>query len=59
VATDVRLWLRVELRALAGHLHALIQTASRRAAAEAGHLMPGYTHMQASGGKRRDVYVEA
>lgn len=46
VATDVRLWLRVELGELQGHLHKLIAVAADRAAAEAHILMPGYTHLQ-------------
>jgi argininosuccinate lyase len=42
----VRLWLRVELRALLGHLHSLLDTAVARAEAEVDILMPGYTHLQ-------------
>jgi argininosuccinate lyase len=47
VATDVRLWLRSELRELGGLLLALIRTASDRAGADIDHIMPGYTHLQA------------
>jgi argininosuccinate lyase len=46
VATDVRLWLRTELRALRSQLLHLITTAADRADAEIDHIMPGYTHLQ-------------
>jgi len=46
VATDVRLWLKGELRGLRGHLLRLIGVAAARAEAEVAHLMPGYTHLQ-------------
>jgi argininosuccinate lyase len=46
VATDLRLWLREEIRVLRGHLRELIRTATERAAAEIHLLMPGYTHLQ-------------
>lgn len=46
VATDVRLWLRTELRSLRTELEALITVAVGRAEAEVALLMPGYTHMQ-------------
>ena len=46
VATDVRLWLKVELRGLRAHLLRLTGVAAARAAAEVEHLMPGYTHLQ-------------
>ena len=46
IATDVRLWLRLAIAELRGHLRQLIAVAIDRAAAEADLLMPGYTHMQ-------------
>ncbi|KAL5113439.1 argininosuccinate lyase [Pleosporales sp. CAS-2024a] len=46
VATDMRLWLRTQLRALERHLKLLIQTSVQRAEAEIDVLMPGYTHLQ-------------
>jgi argininosuccinate lyase len=46
VATDLRLWLREEIRVLRGHLRELIRTTTERAAAEIHLLMPGYTHLQ-------------
>ena len=46
VATDVRLWLKGELRGLRAHLLRLIGVAAARAEAEVAHLMPGYTHLQ-------------
>ena len=46
VATDVRLWLKVELAGLRAHLLRLIGVAAARAEAEVAHLMPGYTHLQ-------------
>ncbi|PVH99230.1 argininosuccinate lyase [Periconia macrospinosa] len=46
VVTDMRLWLREELRTLEGYLIQLIQTSVQRAEAEIEVLMPGYTHLQ-------------
>lgn len=46
VATDVRLWLRDELKLLRSHLLKLISVATERAAVEVDILMPGYTHLQ-------------
>jgi argininosuccinate lyase len=46
VATDVRLWLREEVRTMRGHQRDLIATAVERAEAEVDLLMPGYTHLQ-------------
>ena len=46
VATDMRLWLRWECRALDAALVALVTTAVDRAEAEIDVLMPGYTHLQ-------------
>lgn len=46
VATDMRLWLRDELRKLDDFLCDLIRVAISRAEAEIGYIMPGYTHLQ-------------
>ncbi|KAL1974447.1 hypothetical protein VTN31DRAFT_4651 [Thermomyces dupontii] len=46
IATDMRLWLRDELRKLEGYLIDLIRVATSRAANEIDYIMPGYTHLQ-------------
>ncbi|KAF2190545.1 arginosuccinate lyase [Zopfia rhizophila CBS 207.26] len=46
VATDMRLWLREELRRIEGWLEDLIKVAVSRSEAEIDALMPGYTHLQ-------------
>ncbi|ORX99646.1 argininosuccinate lyase [Basidiobolus meristosporus CBS 931.73] len=46
VATDMRLWLREEARALLQHLKELIQVAVERAVSDIDVVMPGYTHLQ-------------
>ncbi|KAJ5110988.1 Argininosuccinate lyase [Penicillium argentinense] len=46
VATDMRLWLRDELRKLDSHLCDLIKVSVARAEKEIEILMPGYTHLQ-------------
>lgn len=46
VATDLRLWLREELKASEQQLRTLIGVAVERAATEIEILMPGYTHLQ-------------
>jgi argininosuccinate lyase len=46
VATDMRLWLRAEIDALAGLLRRVRETILDLAAAHADTLMPGFTHMQ-------------
>ncbi|KAF2756897.1 argininosuccinate lyase-like protein [Pseudovirgaria hyperparasitica] len=46
VATDMRLWLRDELRDLEKHLIELLKVTGSRAEAEVEHVMPGYTHLQ-------------
>ena len=46
VATDLRLWLKVQIRELDSHLLDLIETTVKRAEAEVDLLMPGYTHLQ-------------
>lgn len=46
MATDYRLWLLNELASTRKALQALITVACDRAEAEAGVLMPGFTHLQ-------------
>ena len=46
VATDVRLWLRGEIDALAGQLIALRRALIDLAEAHADTIMPGFTHLQ-------------
>lgn len=46
VATDMRLWLRDELRTLEKHLSELVRLIAARAERELDYLMPGYTHLQ-------------
>ncbi|KAI0479133.1 L-Aspartase-like protein [Xylariaceae sp. FL0804] len=46
VASDMRMWLRDELRSVDGHLVELLRVAADRAAREVEHVMPGYTHLQ-------------
>ncbi|KAK5790362.1 hypothetical protein VI817_007649 [Penicillium citrinum] len=46
VATDMRLWLRDELRILDSHLCDLIKVSVARAEKEIEIIMPGYTHLQ-------------
>jgi argininosuccinate lyase len=46
VATDVRIWLRGEIRQLREYVSQLIRIAVERASAEIDLLMPGYTHLQ-------------
>ncbi|KAF2116727.1 argininosuccinate lyase [Lophiotrema nucula] len=46
IATDMRLWLREELRQIEGWLVQLVKTAVQRSEAEIDVLMPGYTHLQ-------------
>ncbi|KAI9341810.1 argininosuccinate lyase [Zopfochytrium polystomum] len=46
VATDIRLWLRDEVKKLQGHLNELIGTVVKRAELEIDVIMPGYTHLQ-------------
>ena len=48
VATDLRLHLRSELKKLGGLVRSLVDTAAKRAKAEAHILMPGYTHLQSA-----------
>ncbi|KAL1959208.1 hypothetical protein VTO42DRAFT_2713 [Malbranchea cinnamomea] len=46
VATDLRLWLRDELRTLEKYLLELLGVVADRAEADIEYLMPGYTHLQ-------------
>lgn len=46
IATDLRLWLRDELRKLDNFLSDLIKVCIARAESEIDYLMPGYTHLQ-------------
>lgn len=46
VATDMRMWLRDELRKIEGYLTEFLEVLSKRAEKEAQHVMPGYTHLQ-------------
>lgn len=46
VATDLRLWLRDELRTIESYMIELLSTVADRAEADIEHLMPGYTHLQ-------------
>ena len=46
IATDMRLWLRDELRKLEGWLADLLRVISSRAETEIDAIMPGYTHLQ-------------
>lgn len=46
IATDIRLWLREEIRSLQVYLAQLITVTVDRAEQEIDLLMPGYTHLQ-------------
>jgi argininosuccinate lyase len=46
VATDLRLWLREELRDVEKHLINLLKTIAERAEQDIDNIMPGYTHLQ-------------
>lgn len=46
VATDMRLWLRDELRQIEAHLIDLLKVVAARAEKELDFVMPGYTHLQ-------------
>ncbi|EFW21655.1 argininosuccinate lyase [Coccidioides posadasii str. Silveira] len=46
VATDLRLWLRDELKTIETYLVDLISTITDRAEADIEYLIPGYTHLQ-------------
>ncbi|KAI1005266.1 putative argininosuccinate lyase [Podosphaera aphanis] len=46
VATDMRLWLRDEMKKIESHLVDFLSVITDRAKAEVEHIMPGYTHLQ-------------
>ncbi|KAI9793487.1 MAG: hypothetical protein M1816_007919 [Peltula sp. TS41687] len=46
IATDMRLWLRDELKKIEAYLTDLLKVFAARAEKEIDHLMPGYTHLQ-------------
>ena len=46
IATDMRLWLRDELRKVEGWLVDLLKVVTARAESEIDVVMPGYTHLQ-------------
>lgn len=46
IATDMRLWLREELRKIQGYLQDLLKVVAARAEREIDYVMPGYTHLQ-------------
>lgn len=46
VATDLRLWLRDELRTVETYMVEFLSIIADRAEADIEHLMPGYTHLQ-------------
>jgi len=46
IATDMRMWLRDEMRRIEAHLVAFLRVVVRRAEQEIDYVMPGYTHLQ-------------
>ena len=46
VATDLRLWLRDQLREVEEYLITLLQVIAERAEKDIDYVMPGYTHLQ-------------
>lgn len=46
IATDMRLWLREQLKTIEGYLSDLLKVIAARAESEIEHVMPGYTHLQ-------------
>ncbi|KAK2746393.1 argininosuccinate lyase [Onygenales sp. PD_40] len=46
VATDLRLWLRDELREIENYLSDLLKVIAERAESDIEYVMPGYTHLQ-------------
>jgi argininosuccinate lyase len=46
VATDMRMWLRDELRKIDGYLVSFLKVMVQRAEKEVEYIMPGYTHLQ-------------
>lgn len=58
VATDLRLWLRDELREVEGYLITLLQVVAERAENDVDYVMPGYTHLQRAQVIRKYTYRE-
>ncbi len=46
VATDLRLWLRDELRGIQKNLGYLLRVVAELAEQDIDYIMPGYTHLQ-------------
>jgi len=46
IATDMRLWLRDELRKIEKLLRSFLIVTAKRAESEVDYIMPGYTHLQ-------------
>lgn len=46
IATDMRMWLRDEMRKLEGFLVSFLSVVAKRAEQEVDFVMPGYTHLQ-------------
>lgn len=46
IATDMRMWLRDEMRKLEGFLVSFLAVVAKRAESEVDFVMPGYTHLQ-------------
>jgi len=46
IATDMRLWLREELRKIKGFITDMLRVIASRAEQEIKYVMPGYTHLQ-------------
>ena len=46
IATDMRLWLRDELRRIEKLLESFLDVTAKRAESEVDYIMPGYTHLQ-------------
>jgi argininosuccinate lyase len=46
IATDMRLWLRDELKKIEGYLVDYLKVVAARAEKEIDYVMPGYTHLQ-------------
>ena len=56
VATDLRLWLRTELREIEEYLVTLLQVVAERAEKDVEHVMPGYTHLQRAQVSLESIY---
>lgn len=46
VATDMRMWLREQMRTIEGYLISFLKVIAARAETEVDLIMPGYTHLQ-------------